>query len=225
MAGLVVWAAVAWGEEAKPMATPREKAGYAVGLDMGRNLKRMGADLDVERMADGLRDAFAGKNPALTEEEMRATLNVFQNELRQKQMEARKTTLEANLKEGEAFLAANKAKEGVVTLPSGLQYKIITAGTGPKPTEKDTVECHYRGTLLDGTEFDSSQKTGKPATFKLTGVIAGWREALQLMPVGSKWQLFVPAALAYGERGTGRGIGPNAALIFEVELLAIKPGQ
>jgi FKBP-type peptidyl-prolyl cis-trans isomerase FklB len=129
---------------------------------------------------------------------------------------------EDNRKAGESFLAENKKKEGVVTLPSGLQYKVLKAGDGKKPTDADTVECHYRGTLINGTEFDSSYLTGQPATFKIAGVIPGWREALKLMPVGSKWQLFVPSQLAYGARGKGGSIGPNAALIFEVELLAIK---
>jgi FKBP-type peptidyl-prolyl cis-trans isomerase FklB len=126
-----------------------------------------------------------------------------------------------NKKEGDDFLATNKGKEGVVTLPSGLQYKILKAGTGPKPTASDSVRCNYRGTFINGTEFDSSYKSGQPATFPVTGVIKGWTEALQLMPVGSKWQLFVPADLAYGERGRP-GIEPNAALIFEVELLSIE---
>jgi FKBP-type peptidyl-prolyl cis-trans isomerase FklB len=129
---------------------------------------------------------------------------------------------ETNKKQGDAFLAANKGKEGVVTLPSGLQYKILSAGTGPKPATSDSVVCNYRGTLIDGTEFDSSYKRGQPATFPVGGVIKGWTEALQLMPVGSKWQLFVPSELAYGERGTGADIGPNAVLIFEVELLSIQ---
>jgi FKBP-type peptidyl-prolyl cis-trans isomerase FklB len=129
---------------------------------------------------------------------------------------------DANKKTGEEFLAANKSKDGVVALPSGLQYKILTAGTGAKPTASDSVECNYRGTLINGTEFDSSSKHGGPATFPVSGVIKGWTEALQLMPVGSKWQLFVPSDLAYGERGAGGDIGPNETLIFEVELLSIK---
>ena len=129
---------------------------------------------------------------------------------------------EVNKKEGDAFLAANKTKDGVVTLPSGLQYKILTQGTGPKPTPTDSVVCNYKGTLLNGTEFDSSYKRGQPATFPVGGVIKGWTEALQLMPVGSKWQLFVPSDLAYGQRGPGGGIGPNSTLVFEVELISIK---
>jgi FKBP-type peptidyl-prolyl cis-trans isomerase FklB len=142
--------------------------------------------------------------------------------MRQKQQEKMQQAGATNKKEGDAFLAANKTKEGVVTLPSGLQYKILTAGTGPKPTTSDSVACNYRGTLIDGKEFDSSYKRGQPATFPVAGVIKGWTEALQLMPVGSKWQLFVPSDLAYAERGSGPDIGPNATLIFEVELLSIQ---
>jgi FKBP-type peptidyl-prolyl cis-trans isomerase FklB len=149
-------------------------------------------------------------------------MRTFQTELRDKQQAKRKAEGDENLKAGEVFLAENRKKEGVVTLPNGLQYKILKAGGGRKPTEADTVEVNYRGTLIDGTEFDSSYKRGKPVTFKVTGVIKGWTEALKLMPVGSKWQLFIPPQLAYGERGAGQAIGPNATLIFEIELLAIK---
>jgi FKBP-type peptidyl-prolyl cis-trans isomerase FklB len=158
----------------------------------------------------------------LTEDEARATLTQLRTEVRSKQQEKMKVAGEMSKKEGVAFLAANKTKEGVVILPSGLQYKILTAGTGPKPTASDTVVCNYRGTLISGTEFDSSYKRGQPASFPVNGVIKGWTEALQLMPVGSKWQLFVPAELGYGDRGTGADIGPGATLIFEVELLSIQ---
>jgi len=143
--------------------------------------------------------------------------------MRQKQQAEMQQQGETNKKEGEAFLAANKGKEGIVTLPSGLQYKILTAGTGSKPTSADTVVCNYRGTLINGTEFDSSYKRGQPATFPVSGVIKGWTEALPMMPVGSKWQLFIPADLAYGDRAPGPEIGPNSTLIFEVELLSIQP--
>jgi FKBP-type peptidyl-prolyl cis-trans isomerase FklB len=146
----------------------------------------------------------------------------LQEETRKKQAEKAQQMGAANKTEGETFLAANKNKEGVITLPSGLQYKILQAGTGPKPAATDSVVCNYRGTLINGTEFDSSYKRGQPATFPVNGVIKGWTEALQLMPVGSKWQLFVPAQLAYGDRGAGADIGPNATLIFEVELLSIQ---
>ncbi len=159
----------------------------------------------------------------MTEDQAKAALTEVQNEMRKKQQAQMQEAGEVNKKEGDAFLAANKGKDGIVALPSGLQYKILTAGTGPKPTVADTVVCNYRGTLINGTEFDSSYKRGQPATFPVSGVIKGWTEALPLMPVGSKWQLFIPAELAYGERSPGPEIGPNSTLIFEVELLSIQP--
>lgn len=178
--------------------------------------------IDVDLLMKGLKDSMAGGKMLLTEEEEHAVLTQLTQEIRAKQEERAKLAAVANKKEGEAFLAENKAKEGVVVLPSGLQYKILTPGTGPKPALSDTVVCNYRGTLINGTEFDSSYKSGKPATFSLGRVIKGWTEALQLMPVGSKWQLFIPPDLAYGERGAGDVIGPGTTLIFEVELLSIQ---
>jgi FKBP-type peptidyl-prolyl cis-trans isomerase len=170
-----------------------------------------------------MKDALSGNKTLLTEEEARSALMQLQSEMQAKMQAKQAAEGEANKKEGDAFLAANKTKEGVVTLPSGLQYKILTPGSGPKPTPTDSVVCNYKGTLINGTEFDSSYKRGEPATFPVTGVIKGWTEALQLMPVGSKWQLFVPADLGYGPRGTPGGpIGPNSTLIFEVELMSIK---
>jgi FKBP-type peptidyl-prolyl cis-trans isomerase FklB len=158
----------------------------------------------------------------MTDDEVKATMTALQADMRKKQGEKMQQLAETNKKAGEDFLAANKAKEGVVTLPSGLQYKILTAGNGPKPVVTDSVVCNYKGTLLDNTEFDSSYKRGQPATFPVGQVIKGWTEALQLMPVGSKWQLFIPSDLAYGPRGSAPTIGPNSTLIFEVELLSIK---
>jgi FKBP-type peptidyl-prolyl cis-trans isomerase FklB len=185
-------------------------------------LHKQSVPVDPNILLRGLKDALAGGKTAMTEDQARAALMVVQNEIRKKQEEQMQLAGEAGKKEGEAFLAANKAKDGVVALPSGLQYKILTAGTGPKPTTSDSVVCNYRGTLINGTEFDSSYKRGEPATFPVSGVIKGWTEALQLMPVGSKWQLFVPSDLAYGERSPDPSIGPNSTLIFEVELLSIK---
>jgi FKBP-type peptidyl-prolyl cis-trans isomerase FklB len=158
----------------------------------------------------------------MTEEEYKATMTALQKEMMEKQADAARKLAEKNKKEGEAFLAENGKKEGVVTLPSGLQYKVIQSGKGKTPKSTDTVETNYRGTLIDGTEFDSSYKRGQTATFPVNGVIAGWTEALQKMKEGDKWQLFVPSNLAYGERGAGREIGPNATLLFEVELIAVK---
>jgi FKBP-type peptidyl-prolyl cis-trans isomerase len=177
-------------------------------------------DADPAIIEQGIKDAIAGGKTLLTDDEARAALIQLQTDLRAKQEEKMKQAAVTNKKEGEDFLAANKTKEGVVTLPSGLQYKILTPGTGPKPTTSDSVVCNYKGALVNGTEFDSSYKRGTPATFPVTGVIKGWTEALQLMPVGSKWQLFIPSDLAYGESGRGE-IPPNATLIFEVELVSI----
>ncbi len=206
-------------------ATDKDKLSYAIGMNIGRQLKSQSVDVDPATFAQGFRDAYGGTKTALTEDEARAVMTAFEKEMRSKQAAAMAQTADKNLKEGEAFLAANKTKDGVVTLPSGLQYKIFKEGTGPKPTLDDTVVCHYKGTLINGTEFDSSYKRNEPAKFPVKGVIRGWTEALQLMPVGSTWQLFVPSALAYGERGAGGVIGPNETLIFEVELLSIQPKQ
>jgi len=209
------------------LTTDRDKESYALGLNIAKGLQAQGVDVDATLLLRGVKDILSGAKPLLTDDEVRAALTKLQTEVRQKQEEQRKLQGDKNLKEGEAFLAANKAKDDVVTLPSGLQYKVLTQGTGPKPAATDMVVCQYRGTLLDGTEFDSSYKRGQPATFQLNRVIKGWTEALQLMPVGSKWQLFIPPDLAYGDRGApGSPIGPNATLIFEVELMKIQtPSQ
>jgi FKBP-type peptidyl-prolyl cis-trans isomerase len=204
------------------LKTDKDKASYAIGMNIGQNLHKQAAELDPAIVQRGIKDSLAGGTMLLTDEQAKAALTVLQGELRKKQEEQMQQVAETNKKEGDAFLAANKTKEGVVTLPSGLQYKILTAGTGPKPSATDSVVCNYKGTLLNGTEFDSSYKRGQPATFPVNGVIKGWTEALQLMPVGSKWQLFIPSELAYGMRGPGGGIGPNSTLVFEVELISIK---
>jgi len=207
---------------AAPLTTPKDKLSYTIGTDIGKKLKAQSIDVDPTVVSRGIKDAFTGAKPAMTDEEMKSTLTDLQKQMREKQMAVVRELSEKNKKEGEAFLAANKTKEGVVTLPSGLQYKILKAGDGKKPAASDSVVCNYRGTLIDGTEFDSSYKRGEPATFPVSGVIKGWTEALQLMPVGSKWQLVVPSELAYGERGAGGDIAPNSTLIFEVELLSIQ---
>lgn len=205
-----------------PFASQKDKVSYAIGMNIASSLQRQPVDLNPDVLTEGLKDGMAGKTK-ITEEEARAAIIQFQADMRAKQEAKMKEETETNKKEGDAFLAANKSKQGIVTLPSGLQYKILTEGKGPKPTAADTVVCNYRGTLIDGKEFDSSYKRGEPATFPVSGVIKGWTEALQLMPVGSKWQLFIPPDMAYGTRGAGADIGPNATLIFEVELLSIKP--
>lgn len=209
---------------AAPLAltTTKDKFSYALGMNLGTSLHRQSVPVDPNILMRGLKDSLAGGKTQLTEDQAKAALTEVQNELRKKQQDQAQQAGLANKKEGDAFLAANKGKDGIVALPSGLQYKILTPGTGPKPTASDTVVCNYRGTLINGTEFDSSYKRGQPATFPVSGVIKGWTEALQLMPVGSKWQLFIPAELAYGERAPGPEIGPDSTLIFEVELLSIQ---
>jgi FKBP-type peptidyl-prolyl cis-trans isomerase FklB len=204
------------------LKTQKEKFSYALGMNIGTSMHRQGVEVDPNILLRGMKDALAGGKLLMSEDEARAAVMQVQNEVRQKQAEKAKEAGAANKKEGDEFLAANKTKEGVVALPSGLQYKILTTGNGPKPVATDSVVCNYRGTLIDGKEFDSSYKRGQPATFPVNGVIKGWTEALQLMPVGSKWQLFIPPDLAYGERGAGGDIGPDSTLIFEVELLSIE---
>jgi len=204
------------------LTTEKDKQSYAIGLNVGKSLHRDDIDVDPKIVLQGLQDAMADGKVLLTDDQIKTVMTGLQNQVRQKQEEKRQALAESNKKDGAAFLAANATKPGVVTLPSGLQYKILTPGTGPKPAATDSVVCNYRGTLLDNTEFDSSYKRGQPMTFPVSGVIKGWTEALQLMPVGSKWQLFVPSDLAYGERAQGPG-GPNATLVFEVELMSIQP--
>jgi FKBP-type peptidyl-prolyl cis-trans isomerase FklB len=204
------------------LKTDKDKASYAIGMNIGKSLHRDSVDVDPNIIARGLKDALAGGKTLLTDDEAKAAMIAMQTELRKQQQAKMEATSESNKKEGEAFLASNKTQEGVVTLPDGLQYKVLKEGTGPKPQTNDSVVCNYRGTLLDKTEFDSSYKRGQPATFRVGQVIKGWNEALQLMPVGSKWQLFIPSDLAYGPRGAGGVIGPNATLVFEVELLSIQ---
>ena len=196
----------------------KDKMSYIIGMDIGNNLKKQSIDVEPNILAKGVKDALTGGKPLLTEQEIRETMTAFQNEMRVKQeVVARK-----NKEQGDSFLAENKKKEGVKTLQSGLQYKVIKVGVGKKPKLNDYVTTHYRGTLIDGTEFDSSYKRGQPTTFQVSGVIPGWTEALQLMETGAKWQLFIPSNLAYGERGSGGVIGPNATLIFEIELISIQ---
>ena len=203
------------------LKTDREKQSYAMGMNLGMGLRKQEMTLDSALVARGMKDAMSGGKTVLTEDEARAAIQKLQGDVRQK-MDAKAHEAGAgNKKEGDAFLAQNKAKEGIVTLPDGMQYKILTQGTGPKPAATDTVSCNYRGTLINGKEFDSSAKHNGPVSFPVNGVIKGWTEALQMMPVGSKWQLYIPADLAYGDRGAGGDIGPGETLIFDVELVSI----
>ena len=214
--------AVAVFAEDKPpqLKDLKDKASYSIGLNFGFNFKRQNIDLNSDAFAAGFKDAMTGRNPLMSEQEVRDTLMAFEKDMQQKQTEMG----QKNAAAAEKFLAENKGKEGVKTTASGLQYKVLKDGNGATPKSSDTVTVNYRGTLVDGTEFDSSYKRGQPATFPVGGVIKGWTEALQLMKVGSKYQLFIPASLAYGEQGRP-GIPPNATLIFEVELMDVKSPQ
>jgi FKBP-type peptidyl-prolyl cis-trans isomerase len=205
------------------LTTKRQKASYALGMNLGNGMRKqgVGASVDATVVARGLRDALGGGKTAMTEEDMKTALQGLAAEVSAAQSAKAKEASGPNRKEGEAFLLANKSKDGVKTLPDGMQYKVLTEGKGPKPSASDTVTVNYRGTLINGKEFDSSYKRGQPASFPVSGVIKGWTEALQLMPVGSKWQLFIPADLAYGDHGPGGEIGPGDTLICDVELLSI----
>ncbi len=201
----------------------RQKASYGIGLSIGKSFKAQSADFDPELVSKGIKDGIGGGKALLTDAQIKEAIGAFQEELASRQATAAKGAAEKNAKEGEKFLAENKKKDGVVTTKSGLQYKVLTKGTGKSPKKSDTVTTNYEGTLVDGTVFDSSIKRGEPASFPVDGVIAGWTEALQLMKVGDKWQLFIPSELAYGDHPRPGGpIGPNATLIFEIELLDIK---
>lgn len=209
------------------LKTEKDKVSYAIGVNEGKRLqqgiKQGDVDLDTAILLRAIKDMLSGEKQVMTDQEIQTTLTTLQAEVRKKQEIKQQLAAETAKKEGDAFLADNKTKEGVITTADGLQYKILEEGTGPKPSSGDMVTVNYRGTLLNGTEFDSSYKRGQPASFAVGQVIRGWTEALQLMPVGSKWQLYIPSDLGYGPRGAGPNIGPNSTLVFEVELLSIQP--
>lgn len=221
--GLVLMAAgCGAGEKKIELNDQKSKVSYGIGMSLGADFKAQGIDIDPAVLAQAIKDVTSGGKTLMTEEEVRKVITDFQQELVAKQEAKAKEAGAKNLNDGAAFLVANSKKEGVVTLSSGLQYKVEKKGTGKKPTAQDSVTVHYKGTLIDGTEFDSSYKRGEPVSFPVGGVIPGWTEALQLMEEGSKWQLFIPASLAYAERGAGAQIGPNSTLIFDVELLKVQ---
>ena len=207
--------------EDEMLATEKGRISYALGRDIAMRLKSMEFELDVDAVAAGIRGILNG-NSKMTNEQMGAALTSLQNQLRAKAQAKTSTQGGANVTEGKAFLETNAKKEGVTVLASGLQYEVVKAGTGASPAATDTVTVHYSGKLLSGKEFDSSYSRGQPAQFPVNGVIKGWTEALQLMKVGAKWKLYIPSDLAYGARGAGRDIGPNATLVFDVELIGIK---
>jgi len=211
-----------YAEEDSVLKTEKDKISYIIGVDIGKKLKTQPLELNPDFITMGLKDSLTDGKLLMTEQEMKESMTALQKDMAEKQMALVKEAGEKNKIEGEAFIAENMKKEGVVTTPSGLQYKVIKEGTGKTPKLTDTVTVHYLGVLVDGTEFDSSYRRGQPATFGVDGVISGWTEALQLMKEGAKWQLFIPSNLAYGERNTGGKIGPNSTLIFEVELISIK---
>lgn len=223
IAAILMMTGAVFAQETPILKTQQDKINYGIGVGVARNFKNQGLNVDLELVIRGMRDTLSGGSLLMTEEELAKVMYAFQQEMQQQQAQARKLAAERNKKEGDAFLTENAKREGVTVLSSGLQYKILKMGEGKVPASGDSVECHYRGTFIDGTEFDNSYKAGKPVTFKVQGgVIAGWSEVLKIMPVGSKWQVFLPPQLAYGERGAGSQIGPNVTLIFEIELLSIK---
>jgi FKBP-type peptidyl-prolyl cis-trans isomerase len=228
-AGLAVFAMTACDKidtksASRDLTTSKDKVSYGIGLDIGRSFKQqnLGAsDIDMDKLRTGIQDAMGDVKPLLTDSQLTETMMTFQKEMMARQDSLSKKAGEDNLKKAQEFLAKNGKDSSVVTTASGLQYKVLTEGKGPKPDSSSTVTVHYVGTLLDGTEFDSSRKRGQPVAFPVGNVIPGWTEALKLMPVGSKWMLYIPPTLGYGERGAGKQIGPNSALIFEVELIAL----
>jgi FKBP-type peptidyl-prolyl cis-trans isomerase FklB len=226
--GILVFAflsAICLAGEKPALKDGKEKISYSIGYQIGGDFKRQGVELDTDLLVKGLQDAVGGADPRIPPQEMRKTLVDLKKKV---DADGRKRLLEIAEKsraDGEAFLAANGKKEGVVTLPSGLQYKVLAAGKGKSPNPTDNVTVHYRGTLVDGTEFDSSYKRNKPATFGVGRVIPGWKEALPMMKEGAKWRVFVPSKLAYGERGGGSKIPPGSTLIFEIELISVQPGK
>jgi len=212
-------------DEPSALKTQPDKFSYSIGLSVGRNLKGQSIEVDLDKFMLGLRDALKGEKQLLTDDQVKEVMFAFQMERRAKQMEEQNKVATGNKKAGEQFMAANKKKKGVKTTASGLQYKVLKEGTGETPTAESLVTAHYKGTLLDGTEFDSSYGRGEPAQFPVNGVIPGWSEVLKLMKVGAKYQVWIPSELAYGEEGAGQRIGPNSTLTFEIELVKVEKGQ
>jgi FKBP-type peptidyl-prolyl cis-trans isomerase FklB len=220
--GIGFLAGVCYGAEKAQLKDQKGKESYSLGYQFGTSLKMQGVDIDLDVYLSAIRDALEGKQPQMSAEEMQRTVMGIRQRTAAAQQKALSEQGEKNLADGKAFLAENAKKQGVKTTPSGLQYKVLSEGKGKTPKKSDTVTVHYRGTLINGTEFDSSLSKGQPATFKVDGVIPGWTEALQMMKEGSKWQLFIPPQLAYGERGMPPRILPQSTLVFEVELISVQ---
>ncbi len=221
LVSIVLATSQAWAEDKLELKTDADKLSYSIGVSVGKNFKRDGTTVDLDLMIKGFKAGLAGDKTVISDREVQQIMGSYQMELRKQAMARNQVAIQENKKKGDAYLAENKAKKGVVTADNGLQYKIIKKGSGKKPLESDLVEVNYRGTLIDGKEFDATQE-GKPATLKVSALIPGWKQALTMMPTGSKWQLVVPSQLAYGERGVGNDIGPNEVLVFELELVGIK---
>ena len=218
-------ASTGFAQEKPQLKDQKDKVSYSIGLDIGNTFKKQKMDVNPDILMSGLKDGISGAKPLLTEDEVKETMTAFSKDMMQKQTNLNKEAAFKNAAAGQKFLDENNKKDGVKTTASGLQYKVLKEGNGPTPKETDTVVTNYQGTLIDGTVFDSSYKRGEPATFPVNKVIKGWTEALQLMKVGSKYQLYIPSALAYGERGAGQEIGPNSTLVFDVELISITPAD
>ena len=221
LVSIVLATSQAWAEDKLELKTDADKLSYSICVSVGKNFKRDGTTVDLDLMIKGFKAGLAGDKTVISDREVQQIMGSYQMELRKQAMARNQVAIQENKKKGDAYLAENKAKKGVVTADNGLQYKIIKKGSGKKPLESDLVEVNYRGTLIDGKEFDATQE-GKPATLKVSALIPGWKQALTMMPTGSKWQLVVPSQLAYGERGVGNDIGPNEVLVFELELVGIK---
>ena len=211
----------AWSADAVALKSDKDKLSYSIGASIGKNFKGDGTEIDVNLLMEGLKSSLAGEKSLLPEKEVRQIMNDYQTKLRQAANAKRQQAIGDNKKKGDAYLADYKAQSGVVAAPNGLLYRIVKEGTGKKPMESDMVEVNYRGALINGTEFDATEP-GKPATLKVSALIPGWKQALSMMPVGSKWHIVIPAVLGYGERGVGTDIGPNEVLVFDLELIAIK---
>jgi FKBP-type peptidyl-prolyl cis-trans isomerase FklB len=221
MCGLVLLTGQVLAAGAPELKSDKDKLSYSIGASIGKNLKSEGVDVDLDVLIEGIKGSLAGDKSLMAEKDIRQVMNDYQTQARQRAVGKRQQALQDNKKKGEIYLTQYKAQVGVLELPNGVLYKIVKQGTGKKPVESDMVDVNYRGTLISGTEFDATVP-GKPASLKVSALIPGWKQSLSMMPTGSKWQIVIPAALAYGERGVGNDIGPNEVLVFDLELLAIK---